>query len=116
VALFLALYLAAFSVRPLAVIPLIAARTFLPLLLGGDCLASFKVDFSTGGIAHPVLLFHQPTISIDQKKNMMGYTAIANAIHIHSKRQRRRWPVNCNTATQIQSKKKIANTIITPLP
>ncbi len=31
VALFLTLYLAAFSVRPLAVIPLCAARTFLPL-------------------------------------------------------------------------------------
>jgi len=41
VALFRALYLAAFNVRPLAVIPLYAARTFLPLLLGGDCLASF---------------------------------------------------------------------------
>ena len=41
-ALFRALYLAAFNVRPLAVIPLYAARTFLPLLLGGDCLASFN--------------------------------------------------------------------------
>ena len=42
-ALFRALYLVtqAFSVRPLAVILLYAARTFLPLLLGGDCLASF---------------------------------------------------------------------------
>ena len=43
VALFRALYLAAFNVRPLAVILLYAARTFLPLLLSGDCLASFGV-------------------------------------------------------------------------
>jgi hypothetical protein len=46
VALFLTLYLADFSVRPLAVIPLYAARTFLPPNIqehsGGDCLVSFK--------------------------------------------------------------------------
>ncbi len=45
VALFRALYLVlqAFNVRPLAVIPLCAARTFLPPLnVSGDCLASFK--------------------------------------------------------------------------
>ena len=39
--------LSTFSVRPLAVILLCVARTFLPPLLGGDCLVSFHRHFST---------------------------------------------------------------------
>ena len=43
--------LLAFSVRPLAVIPLYAARTFLPHLSGGDCLTSFICILTCKGLA-----------------------------------------------------------------
>ncbi len=46
------------GVRPLAVILLCAARTFLPLLLSGDCLANFTVILTSESVAYDIYYRH----------------------------------------------------------